>query len=179
MEQEHHPIEINDSLCHELYKIKGIKNIQRYTYAQGIFKTDNDFLGIILKGINSDYDTTFIHSNMIEGSIPQYSKTKNKNLIVISKTIADKLNLKLNDRIFAYFLNEKGFLPRRFKICGIYETNLKQYDSQICLSNIYTVNKINGWKSNQYSGAEIIVKNIDDLNKIAYNISKKNKRKTR
>ncbi len=173
MDQEQHPIEINDSLCHELYKIKGIKNIQRYTYAQGIFKTDNDFLGIILKGINSDYDTTFIHSNMIEGSIPQYSKTKNKNLIVISKTIADKLNLKLNDRIFAYFLNEKGFLPRRFKICGIYETNLKQYDSQICLSNIYTVNKINGWKSNQYSGAEIIVKNIDDLNKIAYNISKK------
>ena len=157
---ENYPIVVNDSVKHALLKTKGVRHVQRYTYTQGILKTDDDFLGVMLKGVGNDFDSTFIHQNMVAGSIPKFSDVKNQQQILISKTIADKLNLKMGDKIYAYFVNEQGVRTRRFTISGIYETNLKQFDSQICFTDLYTTNKLNGWQSDQCSRAEVQVNNF-------------------
>ena len=140
---EQYPIAVNDSLIKELKAVPGIKHVQRYAYTQGILKTDNDFLGVMLKGVGPDFDSTFIHNNMVEGSLPHFSATENQQKLVISKTIADKLNLKVGQRLFAYFINDQGVRTRKFTIAGIYETNMKQFDSQICFTDLYTANKLN------------------------------------
>ena len=98
--------------------------------------------------------------------------------ILISKTIAEKLNLNVGNKIYAYFVNEQGVRTRRFTISGIYETNLKQFDSQICFTDLYTTNKLNGWQSDQCSGAEVQVNNFELLDAIALNILNKVKGKT-
>ncbi len=174
---ENYPIVVNDSVKHALLKTKGVRHVQRYTYTQGILKTDDDFLGVMLKGVGNDFDSTFIHQNMVAGSIPKFSDVKNQQQILISKTIADKLNLKIGDKIYAYFVNEQGVRTRRFTISGIYETNLKQFDSQICFTDLYTTNKLNGWQSEQCSGAELQVNDFEQLDAIALNILNKVKGK--
>ena len=125
---EQYPIQITDSLVKALRITPGIKHVQRYDYTQGILKTDNDFLGVLLKGVGSDFDSTFIHENMVEGSLPHFHNNESQQKIVISKTIADKLNLKVGQRIFAYFINKQGVRTRKFTITGIYATNIKQFD---------------------------------------------------
>ena len=65
-------------------------------------------MGVMLKGVGPDFDTTFIHNNMVEGSLPHFSDKESHQKLVISKTIADKLNLKVGQRIFAYFINDQG-----------------------------------------------------------------------
>lgn len=175
---ENYPIVVNDSLKRALMQTQGVYHVQRYAYTQGILKTDDDFLGVMLKGVGSDFDSTFIHQNMVAGSIPAFSDVKSQQKILLSKAIAEKLDLKVGDRIYAYFVNEQGVRTRRFTISGIYETNLKQFDSQICFTDLYTTNKLNGWQPEQCSGAEVQVNDFEQLDAVALNILNKVKGKT-
>ena len=175
---ENYPIVVNDSLKRDMMKKQGVRHVQRYAYTQGILKTDDDFLGVMLKGVGSDFDSTFIHQNMVAGSIPAFSDVKSQQKILLSKAIAEKLDLKVGDRIYAYFVNEQGVRTRRFTISGIYETNLKQFDSQICFTDLYTTNKLNGWQPEQCSGAEVQVNDFEQLDAVALNILNKVKGKT-
>ena len=170
---EQYPIQINDSLIRALKSTPGIKHVQRYAYTQGILKTNDDFLGVLLKGVGPEFDSTFIHSNMVEGTLPKFSDSESHQKIVISKTIADKLNLKVGQRLFAYFINKQGVRTRKFTITGIYATNMKQFDSQICFTDLYTINKLNGWEPDQYSGAELQVNDFSQLNLITMRILNK------
>ena len=61
----------------------------------------------------------------------------------------------MGQRLFAYFINDQGVRTRKFTIAGIYETNMKQFDSQICFTDLYTANKLNGWEADQCSGVGI------------------------
>jgi len=175
---ENYPIVVNDSVKRALMETQGVHHVQRYAYTQGILKTDDDFLGVMLKGMGSDFDSTFIHQNMVAGSIPAFSDVKSQQKILLSKAIAEKLDLKVGDRIYAYFVNEQGVRTRRFTISGIYETNLKQFDSQICFTDLYTTNKLNGWQPEQCSGAELQVNDFEQLDAVALNILNKVKGKT-
>ena len=69
---ENYPIVVNDSLKRALMQTQGVRHVQRYAYTQGILKTDDDFLGVMLKGVGSDFDSTFIHQNMVAGNIPAF-----------------------------------------------------------------------------------------------------------
>jgi len=156
---EQYPIVINDSVLNVLGHLQGIAHAQRFALKEGILKTDNDFLGIQFKGIAEEYDTTFIHNNMVSGRIPVFSGNKDSNQLLISKTMADKLQLKSGDRVFAYFINQNGVRTRRFTISGIYQTNLSLYDNVIAFTDLHTVVKLNGWEPDQATGAELTVIN--------------------
>ena len=164
---EQHPLAINDSMKNTILDIEGVAHAERFVLKQGILKTDNDFLGIVFKGIAEEYDTTFLHKHMVEGGIPHFSAVKSSNNILISNTIARQLLLKTGDKIFAYFIDQGGVRARRFTIAGIYETNLAQYDRSLCLTDLYTARKLNGWETDQVSGAEVLVKDFEQLDQVA------------
>jgi lipoprotein-releasing system permease protein len=156
----------------------GVKHVQRYAVKQGILKTDKDFLGVLFKGVGPDYDTTFIHNNLKEGSIPKFSDSASSNKLLISRSIADKLNLKTGQKIFAYFIDGNGVRTRRFTIQGIYETNLSQYDNIMCFTDLYTSVKLNGWQNDQATGAEITVNDFNKVDEVENQFVKKVNRTT-
>ena len=151
------PVQMNDSMMAELRSATGVKHVQRFAMRQGILKTDDDFLGVLFKGVGPEFDSTFIHQNLKEGSIPAFSDSASTNRLLISKSMADKLRLACNDKIFAYFVGDEGVRARRFTVSGIYQTNLSQYDDAICYIDLYTAVKLNGWQPDQVSGAEVTV----------------------
>ncbi len=163
---ENYPIQMGDSMVNVLKKTPGVKHVQRFANKQGILKTENDFLGVVFKGVGPEYDTTFIHQNMVEGSIPKFSDEASKNKILVSKEMANKLNIKVGQKIFSYFIDNQGLRVRRFTVEGIYQTNLKQYDQIICYTDLYTAVKLNGWENDQTSGAEITVNDFNRVNEV-------------
>ena len=173
LSNEQFPIVFNDTIQKLLKTTPGIKQFQRYTYKQGILKTNSDFLGVILKGVGQDYDETFIRENLVKGEIPKFSDKENQGKIVISQYMADKLQLKVGQRLYAYFINEQGVRTRRFLISGIYQTNLSRFDDVICLTDLYTCNKLNGWNNNQVGGIEVTLDNFTKLPTITQHINKK------
>lgn len=157
-----YPILINDSVIRSYEQIEGVKHVERYAYSQGILKTDDDFLGVVFKGVGPEYDLDFLSHHLTEGEMPVFSDTTSTNKILISKMIADKLRLKAGDRIFAYFIGE-SVRTRRFSISGIYQTNMTRFDETLCFTDLYTTRKLNDWEDDQCSGAEITVNDFDRL----------------
>ena len=157
------PIAMTDSMLNILRHAPGVSHVQRFAMKQGILKTDDDFLGVAFKGVGEEFDTTFIHNNMVSGTIPRFSSTESRGQILVSKTMADKLRLKAGQRIFAYFIGQDGVRTRKFTVSGIYQTNLSQYDKTVCFCDLYTAVKLNGWQPDQTSGAEITVTDFDNV----------------
>ena len=170
---ESFPICIDDSVIKVISGIEGIKHVQRYALTRGILKTDDDFLGVAFKGIGPEYNLDYLKENLVEGQIPVFSDTVGSNRLLLSRIMADKLKLKVGDRVFAYFIGDNDVRTRRFTVEGIYQTNMTRFDEAICYTDIYTANKLNGWFEGQCSGAELTVKDFDRLDDTYINIINK------
>lgn len=173
-----YPICIDDSTLNVLRHIEGISHVERYATAQGILKTETDFLGIAFKGVAEEYDWKFIRENMVSGDIPKFSDKIASNKLLISTNTAATLHLKVGDRIFGYFVSDTGVRARRFTISGIYETNMSQFDNALCFTDLYTTRKVNEWEEGQCSGAELRVNDFAQLESTALNVVRKVNRKT-
>lgn len=170
---EQYPIQMGDSMLQVLKKTPGVNHVQKYAFKQGVLKTDKDFLGVVFKGVGSDFDNTFIKQHLLEGNIPKFSEKSSTNELLISKTMADQLEIKVSDKIFAYFIDHNGMRVRRFTVAGIYQTNLSQYDKITCFTDLYTVVTLNGWEKDQASGAELSISDFTQLDKIADQVGMK------
>lgn len=162
-----HPICANDSLMKAIESIDGVAHAERFSTTQGILKTDEDFLGVAFKGIAAEYDTTFLHKHLVEGSIPEFSDSVSHYKLLISKMIADKMRLKAGDRVYGYFIDGEDVRTRKFTVSGIYQTNMTRFDETLCFTDLYTASKLNGWTDNQATGIEVIVKDFDHLGETA------------
>ncbi len=157
------PICIDDSLMNVLKHIDDVRHVGRYALTHGILKTDNDFLGVVFKGIGEDYNVQFLEQNLVEGKMQKFSSTKSSYQLLISKRIADKLGLKVGEKVFAYFIDYQNVRARKFTIAGIYETNMTQFDETLCFTDLPIPVKLNNWEKDQCSGAELLVNDFDQL----------------
>ena len=157
-----YPITINDSMMSMMSHIGGVSHVERYALTQGILKTDDDFLGVVFKGVGQEYDLSFLSQNLVEGEMPQFADSAASNRLLLSKMIADKLRLKAGDRIYAYFIDD-NVRTRRFTVSGVYQTNMTRFDEALCFTDLYTVTKLNNWEPGLCTGAEIRVADFGKL----------------
>jgi lipoprotein-releasing system permease protein len=145
--------------------VSGINHVQGVATKDGIIRTENAFEGIIFKGVGKDYRWKTIQEYIIAGKLPDVSNNLN-NEIIISKYLADRLELKLNDEFNTFFIKkEANKLPtlRRFKIVGIYNSGFPEFDSAFLFGDIRHIQRINKWNENEVGSFEVF---IDDFSKI-------------
>lgn len=160
------PVMVTDSFLNMLGGISGVNHAQRFSTKPGMIKTEDDFQGMVLKGVGQEYDPAFFKKHLLEGEIPLFTDSAASGQVVLSKVLADKLNLKLGDQIFTYYIQDE-VRARRLTVKGIYQTNFSEYDNLFLLTDIYTVNRLNNWESGQVTGVEIRVANFDNLGETA------------
>lgn len=164
------PVSMTAAELDSLRALADIRHAQRYSLKAGMIKTDEAFQGMLLKGVGPDYDTEFFRRHLLEGEIPQFSDTASSNRVVISRSLADKLKLKLGDKMDTYFIQD-DIRARRFVIAGIYQTNLTEFDNLYLLTDLYTVNRLNRWTADRFSGLELTVTDYSRLEDIAWEIA--------
>ena len=167
------PVSASDSLLDVLRSTEGVKHVQRYSTKPGMIMTDDNFLGMVLKGVSQEYDWTFLGKHLQEGEIPAFSDTASTNRTLISRTIANKLHLKTGDKLYTYYIDGEKVRARRLEVSGIYQTNFSVYDDLFLLTDLYTVNRLNSWKPDQVSGIEVEVDDYGLLQPIKDNIREK------
>lgn len=166
-----HPIQITDSLRDRLLSIPEVERVQRFALCRGMLKTDNAFRGVLLRGVDADFDTTFISTHLIEGCMPSFGATSApSDSIVLPARLARVLELCAGDRVYAYFFDE-NLRARRFYVSGIYETNMADFDSHMCYVDSRVAQKLSQWQSDQFQGAEIVLKKASDMHRITDTIS--------
>ena len=159
------PIDKNQNFYPNFKEISGIKNIQIFASKAGILRTKNDFEGIVFKGVSTDYDWSFFDEYLVAGRVPNLELPRTKE-ILLSKTVVDRLQLKLNDTLLStYIKNEASTLPtnRKYTLVGIYNTGFAQFDNSIMIGDIREVQRLNKWTANQIGGFEVLLDNFEEL----------------
>ena len=158
-----YPLSVTDTLLRNLEQVDGVRHAERFTLAQGILKTDSDFLGVMFKGVGPEYDLTFLRDCLVEGELPEFCDTASQYPLVISQTMAQKLRLQCGDRVFAYFIGDDNVRARRFTVAAVYQTNMKRFDDLYCLTDLYVPRRINGWGATDCSGIELLARDFDQV----------------
>lgn len=159
------PIVGNDSLMQAFAQTPGVKHVQRYSSKAGMIMTSDDFYGMMLKGVGQEYDFTFLKNHLVEGEIPVFTDSVASNKVLLSQSVADKLSLKVGDKLYTYFV-DGNVRARRLTISGIYQTNFSYYDDLFLVTDLYTVNRLNSWKAGQVGGLEVSVSDYRNLDKV-------------
>ena len=94
-----------------------------------------------------------------------YLLIQRRNKVLLSRSVADKLSLKVGDKLYTYFV-DRNVRVRRLTISGIYQTNLSYYDDLFLVTDLYTVNRLNSWKTGQVGGLEVSVSDYRNLDKV-------------
>jgi lipoprotein-releasing system permease protein len=158
-----------DSQLTALAQLPQVGHVERFSTKLGMIKTDDDFQGIVLKGVGQEFDPTFFRQHLTAGEVPQFTDTAATNRVLISQHLADRLRLALGDRIDIYFL-QIDIRVRRLTIAGIYQTHFYEYDNLFLLTDIYTVNRLSGWKADQAGGIEVTLRDYGRLKEAAWEI---------
>jgi len=153
------PIEVSDSLMAKLCSYEHVVCAAPFITKPGMLKTDEAFEGIVLKG--TDYWDFFAQS-LVEGAMPE-----KQNEVLVSRMIAQKMQLGVGDAVPAYFVDESDVRARKLQITGVYETGFGQYDELFVVTPLETVRRLQGYGANEYSGVEILVDDLNHLNETA------------
>ena len=134
-----------------------------------ILKTDDDFMGVIMRGVDKGYDWRYLSSKMIEGAAPLVSDTATAGQIAISKTVADRLLLHAGDKVLTYFIDD-NIKVRNLKIAGVFETDLEAFDNAYIIGGIDIVQGVNGWNSDTGTQVAVNMSDTRDLDGDAYDL---------
>ena len=162
------PVNKNQLWLNRLTSLEGIKHVEVFATKPGIIKTDEEMMGIVLKGVGADFDWSFFKENLIAGSIFAVNDSISTDKVLISKQVASLMKLKVGNPVYCYFLNDKGTdkRMRKFSVSGIYQSSLEEFDRLFVLADIQQVRKLNGWQPNEISGFEISINNFDQLDEM-------------
>lgn len=159
------PVSLHQKFYPKFKNIQGISHVQAVATKAGMIRTESAFEGIVYKGVGKDYNWDNLNEYLIKGRIPNVQSQLN-NEIIISQYLANRLNLKLGDSFNTFFMKEgENKLPnsRRFKIVGIYNSGLQEFDSAYIIGDIRHIQRINKWNPNEVGSFEVFV---DDFTKI-------------
>jgi lipoprotein-releasing system permease protein len=133
------------------------RHIQVTALKAGLLKTSDDFEGIVLKGVGDDFEWKNMLPYLKEGAPIQPGTGTSQQEIIISKLTADRLQLKVNDKLVMAFMG-KTIRNRPFRVKGIYETGLEDFDKKYALVDIGLIQELNNWGKDTVGGFDVYLK---------------------
>jgi lipoprotein-releasing system permease protein len=154
-----------------------IRHIQPTAVKNGIIKTKTENEGVLLKGVSKEFDFGFFKKYLTEGALPVYTDTGVSKDIFISKKLADRLNIKIGQKLLAYFLTNKklsdelmahGYTElekrsRDFKVCGIFNTGFAEFDENLAIVDLKQIQKLNYWENGEVGSYEVFLNDFNTL----------------
>lgn len=157
------PFELSDSSRSELMKIEGVKAIQPIATKPGIINANDEVEGVVLKGINKDYDQSFLSEILVAGKAIDFSDPDSaKEQIIISQVTATRMNLNVDDSFIMYFVQEP-LRKRKLTIVGIYSLGVEDVDESYVIGDLSLIQRLNNWDENTVGAYEIKIDNFENI----------------
>ncbi len=149
----------------EIKNLEEVAGVQSYATVSGILRTEDNFDGVILKGVSKDFDAERFQDFMISGEIPKFTEIGYNNQVILSQKIANDLHLKTKDSIVAIFSKEdQKPIYRKFEVSGIYKTDIKMIDDLFVIGDINHVRKIQDISKEDVGGIDVFLKKSETIN---------------
>jgi lipoprotein-releasing system permease protein len=157
MMAEELPITSNDTVIKIIRQTSGIETVQTFATKSAVLEKNKNIEGVLLKGIERDYDTTRLQKYMVSGRWLQFTDSLYSREVLLSQQLCNLLQINLNDTIQLYFIsNEDGSRSfRKLKVVGIYKTGIEEYDKLFVIGDLRLIRRINNWGDREIGGYEI------------------------
>ena len=156
----------------QLRETKGVISVQPYASKTAILKYKTYIESILFKGIEDDEMFKRMQPFLLEGRWLRHDTIGYSTEINISKYIADRLEIKVNDSLIVYFFKRDGSKKaRKLSIAGIYKVGIEEFDKGFGICDINLLRRINDWEPNQIGGYELYIddyKKLDSLSEQIY-----------
>ena len=159
---ENDPIYLNADVFSKIESLDFVSSIHPFATKAGIIKESDEILGVVLKGVDKNYNWKFFGENLISGELPVFNDTTTSKNVIISKNISNKMKLDVGDDLVMYYV-QKQTRVRKFKVIGIYNTGLAEFDEVVVIGDLKHIQKLNNWEDNQVGGYEVITNNISNI----------------
>ena len=150
----------------ELAAFPQVASVQPFARKTAIIKTPDEVLGVVLKGVSERNGPNSMRQNLQAGRFIQFSDTAASNDILISRKIADKLRLQVGSPAIFYFIQQPPRV-RKFRVAGIYQTGLDEFDEVYVLGDLRQVQELNAWPDSLVGGLEVRLRDFQGLNRTA------------
>jgi lipoprotein-releasing system permease protein len=179
---EPQPIAQKQAFLSELKANPYIRHIQVFATKNGIIKTKTDNEGVVIKGVDKEYDWEFLKNNLVSGRVIAFNDSAASREILISRSIADKLNVQVNDKLLVYFINKRKENDssdrvqyeqrvRDFKVSGIYDTGFEELDSKTVFADIRQIRRLNYWAPDEVGGFEIEINKLSKIDLVSADVN--------
>ncbi|MDF0706701.1 ABC transporter permease [Flagellimonas okinawensis] len=160
------PISKDQNFYPDFESVDGIKHVQAVATKGGIIRTADTFEGMLAKGVGTDYDWTTFKEYLVDGRLPDYTGKLNEE-VLISSLMANRLQLKVGDSFFSFFLRDgdasKPPNNRRFEIVGIYDSGFEEFDETYVFVDIRHIQLMNRWEDDQIGNFEVFLYDFDQI----------------
>lgn len=168
---EETPIQMNQALVGKIKKYPQVSAIHPFATKYAILKTTDEMEGVLLKGVDATYAFKQLDTFLLEGRWIRFPSESYSREIVVSFYTASQLGLKLNDRVFIYFVRPDGTLrPDKLTIVGIYKTGIEEYDKTFAIGDIKLIRRLNSWSEMEIGGYEIFLKDYSQMDALSQTI---------
>jgi len=164
------PISLTKSQIQTLEADSNVIDVYPFATKAGIMNVKGEVEGVLLKGIDQNYDQEFLSKTIIEGEPIDFKAENAENQLLISTLIANRLNLKVGDDFIMYFIQEP-VRKRKFTIRGIYTTNSEELDKIYVIGSLSLIRKLNNLAENEAGGYEVRVKDFNRLAKTTQDVN--------
>lgn len=166
------PVDKNQSFYPDFKEVPNVKKVQVYATKAGIIRTPDEFEGIVLKGVDQDYDWLFFDSYIISGKKPLITDQISGEVLISAKT-AGRLNLSVGDSFHMFFVKDdpnKAPNSRKFTVSGIFDSGFEEFDETFIIGDIKHIQRINKWDDNQVGGFELYIHDFDKLKETGFEV---------
>ena len=154
------PVYVSPELLSFLREEKGVSSVSPLIQQAGLLKTEGDFSGILLYGIDSTFRSRYFTEQIKSGTLPSFSESEySRPPIVLPSHVARRMNYKVGDAVRIYFFGEK-MRVRVFELQAIYESTGLELSPALC--PISSLQRLNHWNENTYSRLIIMLQDPDD-----------------
>ena len=167
------PVDMDQDFYPGIVNKPGFSHIMVSARKAGIIKTEEQIQGLVLKGIGPDFKWDFFTERLIKGNAFSYDTNKRSDDVLISAETSRLLGLDTADEFRMYFIIDNKTRGRKFRVSGIFDTGLSEWDKTYILGDIRHIQKLNGWEEDQVGGFDVIIddfKQLDELGKEVYEL---------
>lgn len=160
------PVSKKQDFYPEFTSVEGVVHVQAVATKAGIIRTADTFEGVIAKGLGNDYNWKALEEYLVAGELPNYNAGLNGD-ILISKLMANRLNMNVGDSFFTFFLKNEdtNALPnqRKFTIKGIYDSGFEEIDGLFIFVDIRHIQRMNKWTEDEVGNFEIFLESFEEI----------------
>lgn len=162
---EAQPLYLDPIMANKIKSLAGVKNIQPFIQKAGIIKSGENIQGIVMKGIDSTYQTEYLSKILVKGYIPDYKNIDEQNSVLISEYLANSLFLDTGKKLNVYFV-QQPVRARSFNIKGIFKSGLDMHDRSFAICNIHMIRTLYSWPDSLVQGYEVLLNNNQNMTKL-------------